>query len=223
MAISSPAGPIPGPEQDRGAPVGAGRQHYPRRADFRQPLTIPHGHAGSAAAADKHPLDGSIAGHDEPVTNHRVEVPERAVDPVTPVDVDGEGGDPGVLVEVVEVLHRRDPVRHDRIPADALERGQLTEAHPPHPQLLPRRGEQQKSSPADQPALPAAAQPVVIDAAPEHYRAGIVCRTAADHTRPVEVDHLAAELARIAPVVGPLRDAGRVEEVVRPAAAAAGP
>ena len=115
-------GPDTGPEQDRGTSVGASREHYPRRADFHQPLTIPHGHADSMAAANKHPLDRSIAGHHEPVTN-RVDVPERTVDPVTPVDVDREGGNAGVLVEVVEVLHRGDPVRHDRIPAGALERG----------------------------------------------------------------------------------------------------
>jgi hypothetical protein len=39
------------------------------------------------------------------------------------------------------VLHRRDRVRHDRIPAAALERGQLIQTHAPHPQLFPRRGE----------------------------------------------------------------------------------
>src|SRR5208282_764623 len=76
-------GPDTGPEQDRGAPVGASREHHPRRADLPQPPAIPYSHAGRAAAADKHPLDRSIAGHNEPVTD-RIDVPERAVDPVNP-------------------------------------------------------------------------------------------------------------------------------------------
>src|ERR1700733_13692303 len=59
----------------------------------------------------------------------------------------------------------------------------------------------------------------VIQAAPEHDRAPIVRRTAADHACAVEVDHLAAELARIAPIVGPQRAARRVQKVVRPATA----
>lgn len=49
-----------GPEQDRGAAVGAGGEHDPRRADFRQPQTIPHGHAdslpvGSASRCSRRP------------------------------------------------------------------------------------------------------------------------------------------------------------------------
>jgi hypothetical protein len=207
-----------GPEQDRGAPVGASGEHHPRRADFRQPLAIPHGHADSAAVADKDPLDRSIAGHDEPITD-RVHIRERAVDAVTPVDVDGKGGNAGVLVQVVEVLHRGDLARHDRIPADALERGQLIKAHAPHPQLFPRRGEQREKF-ARRPARVARGGPaVVIGTAPEHHGTGIVRGAATDHTRPVEADHLAAELAGVAPVVGPLRGARGVEKVVRPAAA----
>lgn len=79
------------------------------------------------AAADEDPLDGSIADHDERVADG-VDVPERIVDPGNAVDVDGEGGDADVLVEVVEVLHRGDPVRRDRFLACALERGQLIQA-----------------------------------------------------------------------------------------------
>jgi hypothetical protein len=207
-----------GPEQDRGAPVGTGAEHDPRRADFRQPTAIPHGHADSTAAADEHPLDKSISGHDEPVTD-RVDVPEGAVDPGSPVDVDRERGNAGVLVEVVEILHRGDPVHHDRVPADALERGQLSQTHAPHPQLFPRRGEQRRKLPRRPSRVTRGGPAVVIQAAPEHHRARIVSRAAADHTRTVEVDHLAAELAPIAPIVGPQRATRRIQKVVRPATA----
>ena len=215
-------GPDTGPEQDRGASVGAAGKHHSRRPDFRQTLPVPHGHADRAATADKHPLDRSIAGHDEPVTD-RIDVRERAVDPGDPVDVDREGRNAGVLVEVVEVLHRGDPVRHDRIPEDALERRQLIETHPPHPQLAPRRCEQRQKFPG-RPARIARGRPaVVIEAAPEHHRTGVVRGASADHARTVELDLLPAELARVAPVVGRLGDFRRVEKVVRPATAVGRP
>jgi hypothetical protein len=215
-------GPDTGPEQDRGASVGAAGKHHSRRPDFRQPLPVPHGHADRAATADKHPLDRRIAGHDEPVTD-RIDVRERAVDPGDPVDVDREGRNAGILVEVVEVLDRGDPVRHDRIPEDALERGQLIETHPPNPQLAPRRCEQRQKFLCRPARIARGGPAVVIEAAPEHHRTGVVRGASADHARTVELDHLAAELARVAPVVGRLGDFRRVEKVVRPATAGGRP
>jgi hypothetical protein len=95
-----PSGPDPGHRLDpTGAgypdPGGSGHHletgilHY-ARGDF---IPRRHGHADSMGAANKHPLDRSIADHHEPITD-RVDVPERTVDPVTPVDVDGKGAAP---------------------------------------------------------------------------------------------------------------------------------
>ena len=156
--------PDAGPKQDRGAPVGASADDDPRRADLYQLLIIPHGHADSAAVADEHPLDQGIAGHNEPVAD-RIDIPERAVDTGSPVDVDREGGDSSVLAQVIEVLHHRDPVSRDRVHAGALERGQLIEAHAPHPQLLPRRGEQRPELPRRPAGVPRGGPAVVIEAA----------------------------------------------------------
>ena len=142
---------------------------------------------------------------------------------MAPSMLTGKGATPAFSLEVVEVLHPWDPARRDRVLAGALERGQLTEADAPHPQLLPRRGEQRQEVPRRPARVARGCPAVVIEAAPEHDRARIMCRTAADHPRTAEADHPAAELARITPIVGPQRAARRVQKVVRPATATGRP
>ena len=59
----------------------------------------------------------------QPPPTAGIDVGEGAVDAEAVVDVDREGGDPGGLVEVVEVVHRGDARRRDRLHGRRLEWG----------------------------------------------------------------------------------------------------
>jgi hypothetical protein len=80
-------------------------------------------------------------------------------DPKTPSMLTGKGAHAGVLAEVVEVLHRGDPARHDPVPAGALERGQLTAPTRRTRNCFHAAANRARSSRAGQPGLPAVAQP----------------------------------------------------------------
>ena len=134
----------------------------------------------------------------------------------------GKGATPAFSSRSLKSSTAGIPLRRDRVPAGALERGQLTGTDAPHPQRRPRRGEQRLKVPRRPAGIARGSPAVVIEAAPEHDRARIMRGAAADHARAAEPDHPAGELARVAPVVG-RRDSCRVEQVARPPAAAGWP
>jgi hypothetical protein len=150
--------PDAGPKQDRGAPVGASADDDPRRADLYQLLIIPHGHANNAAVADEHPLDQGIAGHNEPVAD-RIDIPERAVDTGSPVDVDREGATPASSPRLLKSSTTGIP-----FPAIASMQARWNGVSSSRPTRRTRscshaEANSGPSSRADQPGFPAAAQP----------------------------------------------------------------
>ncbi len=205
--------------------TGAGSRGSRRRQQTAQPATRRFPPAADHPARprrqrgrrERDPLDTSIAGDDEPVTD-RVDVPERAVDPGNPVDVDREGGNAGVLVGALKSATAG-------IPFATIDpcRGAGTGSAHPDPRAAPAAVSTPRQTEAEVPPPTSRRYPRLPSrrsrSGSPTYGTGIVRGTAADHACPVEVDHLTAELARIAPVMGPLRDARRVEKVVWPASA----